>query len=1084
MVSAALFIFIAGAYLFAFRPFIQNLATAQLENSSQQVEARLQTLVRRVEAIVRLNHDWGIAGLLELDHPEAINHLWAPILNHGPDLSSVVIADETGHEMLLTKNPEGQFINRFTNPDVWGKQARLKTFDQNWKLLKDEKIDLDYDARNRPWFQGGIQLTNSEDLFWTEPYIFRSSLEPGFSVVTHWRDSKGKRHVMTSDMKLIDLSRFTRDLIAGRDGFTVILTESGTVLGLPRDPRFTSDEAIKNAVLKPVAEIGVTPLTEAYRLWKSEKSSSHGLLSFEVGDKSWLGVFHTFRFGSRPLLVATLAPEADFYPPLTRTMLLLTGVAILAFIATWFLAIRFSTRFAKPLEKLVAESFRIGRLELHDPVQVRSNWREIDSLGKAQESMRLELLAATQGLAQAKDNLEAKVAARTQELQAAKAAAELGSQAKAEFLANMSHEIRTPMNAILGLTRLTLKTEMSQTQQDHMLKIERASRHLLGIIDDVLDASKIESGKLLLEHNEFCLDEVLMDLANLIGEPAAAKGLEVIFDVAAEIPERLVGDPLRLGQILLNYASNAVKFTDRGEVLITVEVLENHERHTNLCFSVRDTGVGLSPAQIDKLFTAFQQADASTTRKYGGTGLGLAISKKLAEMMGGEVGVESEIGQGSCFYFTAKLHKSPHEECADEWSLKKISGLRCLVIDDSSSSAQALTQGLRRFHLQATFVETAAAGREAIDRANREGLPYQLILIDWSLPGQDGFEVARTIRQNWPDASTAPKILIAIPSGLPIGPGSSSIDGMISKPVAPTALRESLKDIFGLAQTREPEQTLEFIPKNLAGARVLLVEDNHLNQEVAVSMLSEGGLQVDVADNGQTALDRLARASYDLVLMDMQMPKMDGLTAAKKIREIPGLQKLPIIAMTANVMPADLQRCGEAGMNDHIGKPVEIERLWQVLSKWIAPTQISSVAAKTTVRATFQREPELMPGLRRIPGLDFEGGLKRLGGRELAYLKILRLFLKNHGQAADEIQTRILSQDWNGALHLIHTLKGVASNIGAKFVEAEAATLERAVKNHAQTSLIETLIASLGVHLEVLTVQLKEHLPPVEENQI
>jgi signal transduction histidine kinase len=809
LVLVALLAFLIGAFGLVYLPLAHELAAAQMEVSSQQVESRLDTVVRRVEAVARLNHDWGERGLIDVEHLARFNAMMRPMLERGPDLSSVVLAHESGREVLLLRAPGHRFVNRLTDPQAQGKTARLLTWDAQWQLEKEETIELDYDARKRPWFRGAMALPSEEGIHWTEPFIFRSSLEPGLSAVVRFTAPDGTRHAMTSDIKLIDLSRFTRGIVAGKNGFVAVITSDGRLLGLPRDPRYEADAAIKADVLKPVNAIGIAPLAEAHRLWRAQGAQDGKLLSLRIGDRTWLAVFRSIRFGAQTFWVCTLAPEADFQTATAGHALVIAALASGALLLGVVVALRLSRRLSTPLEQLAEESARIGRLELEEPVRVRSRWRELNALARAQEAMRLALLTATRRLAQARDTLEAKVEERTRQLNRAKAAAEAAREAKAAFLAQMSHEIRTPMNAIIGMTRLTLKTELAAPQRENLLKVERAGRHLLRIIDDVLDNAKIESGKLSLERHEFALSDVLEGVAAMVGEIAAAKGLVMSFERDPRLPSRLLGDPLRLGQVLLNYASNAVKFTERGTVDVRAKLLEDAGKDVLVQFRVSDTGIGLTPEQAASLFTDFQQAEASTTRRFGGTGLGLAICKRLAELMGGSVGVESAAGIGSSFWFSVRL----------------------------------------------------------------------------------------------------------------------------GKPVSSAQVMES-------TATHRP-------PGSLAGMRVLVAEDNEVNQEIAVAILNEAGIEADVAGDGEEAVRKAAAGRYDAVLMDVHMPLLDGLAATRRIRELPGRAMLPIIALTSNVLAEDLAACTAAGMNGHVAKPIMPRVLWQALQR-VAPAPVRPAAMPTS----------------------------------------------------------------------------------------------------------------------------------------
>ncbi len=707
-------------------------------------------------------------------------------------------------------------------------------------------------------------------------------------------------------------------------------------------------------------------------------------------------------------------------------------------------------------------------------------------------ALLLETAALYRRLAQSYARQAEERELRMRALQAANEAAEAATVAKSRFLANMSHEIRTPMNAIVGLTYLLRRTVRDPDDQNRLRKIAEAAQHLLSVINDVLDLSKIESAKLTLEEVDFQLDRVLLDrVHNLVSERAQSKGLEIIFDVDPRLARPLRGDPTRLAQLILNYVSNAVKFTERGSILLRARVEEETERDIALRVEVRDTGIGLTPEQLARLFAAFEQADSSTTRKYGGTGLGLVINRRLAEMMGGEVGADSRLGEGSCFWFTARLRKS--EDAPPRRQVPQLRGAKVLIADDLAEAREVEAAMLANLGLRVTGVPGGAEALAAAAEADRAGDPYEIAVLDWKMPDIDGIETARRLMSLGLAKPPASLMITAYDEPqLRDRAAEAGVAVVLIKPVTASALHDGLAELMaGSARPRTAAIEISAAERSLRedhrGRRLLLAEDNAVNREVTLELLRDTGLAVECAENGTRAVEMARERPYDIVLMDMQMPEMDGLAATRAIRELPGWQTRPIVAMTANAFGEDRAAALAAGMNDHLAKPVTPEELFAMLLTWLdrsapdrrdapaggadvshAPTQHESAPAPA---APAGAAPESMLTLaaRLLPGIDAKALMAQVKGREAMFRRLLSLALEQHAGDGARLAQAAAGGDLAEARGIAHAIKGTAGQIAAGGLFAAAKSLEEAYRGGAPASR-----ASLDSFLALLDKNLAE----------
>jgi len=641
--------------------------------------------------------------------------------------------------------------------------------------------------------------------------------------------------------------------------------------------------------------------------------------------------------------------------------------------------------------------------------------------------------------------------------------AENANQVKSDFLANMSHEIRTPMNAIMGMTRLAMRKNPGPGQLSYLTKIDNAAQSLLSIVNDILDYSKIEAGKMELEQITFSLDEVLNDLDDIVRQKAEQKGIEIVFSMASDTPHYLKGDPLRLGQILINLVNNAIKFTEKGAVIVEVKAGAGAGESRQLRFSVNDSGIGMTSEQVANLFKSFNQADTSITRKYGGTGLGLAITKQLCEMMQGTLSVESQPGKGSTFLFTAAFCVATGESALHAGARRRdLLKKSVLIVDDSESARDVLVAMLCANGLVARAVSSGEEAISAITHESDAGQPFDLVLMDWRMPGIDGIETSRRIK--------AQRTISRIPAILMVsafereeamaGAVNHELDGFLIKPVTESVLIDTITSMIGVKPdypNSAIRPTAGYYPRDLAGRRVLLVEDNEVNRELATELLGDLGILVTFAVNGREGVDRVAAEPFDLVLMDIQMPVMDGLTATRLIRTDDRFVKLPILAMTAHAMNGDRERSLNAGMNDHITKPINPNRLMAALVRWM-PEKIGG-----------RPEPQVAPlkpappedGLpEQLPPFDIQAALVRTNGKPRLLRKLMLGFRDQYTSAISDLSEHVAEGRGGDAERLAHSLKSVAAMLEARDLTEAACSVEHAFRS-GETANLDSLMETL-----------------------
>ena len=759
--------------------------------------------------------------------------------------------------------------------------------------------------------------------------------------------------------------------------------------------------------------------------------------------------------------------------------ILLSLVSMAATIVLAVLALRVIRRnVLTPIHQLGKGAARLADGDYSTRTGAPRGFDELTALGRTLDAMAQAI----------EDDIGRRHSAQ-RELEAARKQAEDATRAKSIFLANMSHEIRTPMNAILGMAYLALKTQLNSRQHDYVSKIHEAAKSLLGIINDILDFSKVEAGKLELEEGRFRIEDVAGHSLSLVRQRAHEKDLELLFDVSDPrlLGESgaLMGDALRLGQVITNLLSNAVKFTHHGYVKLLIQALENDPGGLTLHFAVRDTGIGMTQEQIGRLFQEFTQADGSTTRKYGGTGLGLTISKRIVELMGGRIWVESVPGQGSSFHFTARFQLTT-PPAPPAVPLPQAASIRALVVDDQPDARLALVDLLGALgvgNVPPGGIDGADDGDTALEmvaRAEQSGHPYDLLLIDWVMPRLDGAGLLKALQDRSSDPMPLPVIVSAYDSDVVHGAAKAlGAHHFLPKPVLPESLRDLVRWLAGTETNMHSQDATVQVAPDLQGLRVLLVEDNPINQQLAIELMESRGVQVDVANNGRECIAQVhshPADHYAVILMDLQMPVMDGYEATRLLRLDARYIALPIFAMTAHAMAEERQRCMVLGMNGHVSKPIDPALLYATL----ADLHVSRTGARpgpTTspgASPSLMADPDVSTRLPDIAGLDVRAGVRYANGNLAFYLQMLQQFARDHATFTADIDALVASGKWDDAIRQVHTVKGLCGSLGAEEVRAPMAEFERTLQHRSAESARDGLSLAGGA-VAHLVVGLQRH---------